>query len=60
MSWEVAELIAALDPGIAPRLLAAHSAEEWCRSCRASAPCPARQLAEAVAEVHFTRSRDST
>jgi hypothetical protein len=44
----VAELIAAYDPGIATRLLALHPAEDWCRSCRATAPCSTRTLAEAV------------
>jgi len=46
--WETAELVAALDAGIAPRLLASHPAVGRCLSCRRSAPCPARLLAEAV------------
>jgi hypothetical protein len=45
--WEVPGLIAALDAGIAPRLLARHPATGWCRSCRTTAPCSVRQLAEA-------------
>ncbi|MGH3613733.1 MAG: hypothetical protein ACRDRK_14305 [Pseudonocardia sp.] len=49
--WEAAELIAVLDEGVAPRLLATHPVTGWCRSCRISAPCPARTLAEAVALV---------
>lgn len=43
--WEVAELVNALDPTIAPRLLVAHPAKGWCRSCRATAPCSLRRLA---------------
>jgi hypothetical protein len=46
--WEVPELIAALDDGIAGRLLAADPAEGWCSACRASSPCSTRRLAEAV------------
>lgn len=55
--WEVAELVAALDPGIAARLLAAHGFEGWCRSCHRSAPCPTRLLAEAAALAGRPRSR---
>ncbi|MHA6623579.1 hypothetical protein [Pseudonocardia sp. DLS-67] len=47
--WEVAELVRTLDPTIAPRLLARHPAEGWCRSCRATAPCSVRMLAALVA-----------
>jgi len=46
--WEVPELIAALDPGIAGRMLAAHPEEGWCRSCRVTAPCSSRTLAAAA------------
>lgn len=49
--WEVPHLIAALDPDIAGRLLAAHPDAGWCRSCRVPAPCSMRQLAEAVERV---------
>jgi hypothetical protein len=49
--WEVPGLIAALDAGIAPRLLARHPATGWCRSCRTTAPCSVRQLAEAAGSV---------
>lgn len=49
--WEVAELVAALDAGIAPRLLATHPTSGRCRPCRAEAPCPARRLGEAAARV---------
>jgi hypothetical protein len=49
--WEVPELIAAIDPGIAARLLAAHPASGWCRSCRAGAPCSTRTLAVDVGRV---------
>jgi hypothetical protein len=49
--WEVAELVRALDPTIAPRLLARHPAEGWCRSCRATAPCSLRMLATLVAAL---------
>jgi hypothetical protein len=47
--WEVAELVRALDPTIAPRLLVQHPAEGWCRSCQAKAPCSLRTLATLVA-----------
>lgn len=46
--WEVAALVAALDPTIAGRLLAAHPPDGWCRPCRTGAPCPTRGLAEAI------------
>lgn len=50
--WEVPGLIASLDAGIAPRLLLArHPATGWCRSCRTTAPCSVRQLAEAAGGV---------
>lgn len=49
--WEVAELLAALDPTIAPRLLAEHPGRGWCRHCRVNAPCPSRTLAAAVQRV---------
>lgn len=49
--WEIAELVAALGPGIASRLLAGHPADGWCRSCRASAPCSTRSLAEVVEQL---------
>lgn len=49
--WEVPGLIASLDAGIAPRLLARHPATGWCRSCRTTAPCSVRQLAEAAGGV---------
>jgi hypothetical protein len=49
--WEVPGLIASLDAGIAPRLLARHPATGWCRSCRTTAPCSVRQLAEAAGSV---------
>jgi hypothetical protein len=49
--WEAAELIAALDPGIAPRLLAAHPSTGRCSSCRLPGPCPIRRLAEAIARA---------
>ncbi|MGQ0573659.1 MAG: hypothetical protein ACT4RN_05570 [Pseudonocardia sp.] len=41
-------MIAALDPGIAPRLLAAHPAQGWCSRCRTAAPCSARRIGEAA------------
>jgi hypothetical protein len=41
--------VSALDPTIAPRLLAAHPAKGWCRSCRATAPCSSRLLATLAA-----------
>jgi hypothetical protein len=47
--WEVAELVSALDPTIAPRLLAVHPTKGWCRSCRATAPCSSRLLATLAA-----------
>lgn len=46
--WEVAELIAALDPTVAPRMLAEHPDAGWCPRCRVSAPCSSRTLAVAV------------
>jgi hypothetical protein len=49
--WDVPGLIASLDAGIAPRLLARHPATGWCRSCRTTAPCSVRQLAEAAGSV---------
>jgi hypothetical protein len=49
--WDVPGLIASLDAGIAPRLLARHPSTGWCRSCRTTAPCSVRQLAEAVGMV---------
>jgi hypothetical protein len=51
--WEVAELVNALDPTIAPRLLAAHPAKGWCRSCRATAPCSLRLLATLAAATRM-------
>jgi hypothetical protein len=46
--WVVPDLIAALDSGIAARLLAVHPAAGWCRACRSVAPCSTRSLAEAA------------
>jgi hypothetical protein len=50
--WEVAELVGSLDPTIAPRLLARHPAEGWCRSCRMTAPCSLRRLATLVVAMN--------
>jgi hypothetical protein len=55
--WDVAELVNALDPTIAPRLLAAHPAKGWCRSCRATAPCSLRLLATLAAAMPVRRLR---
>lgn len=49
--WELADLVAALDPAVVPRLLAGHPAEGWCRPCRITAPCPTRTLATAADRV---------
>lgn len=46
--WEVVVLIAALDPGIACRLLRVHPAAGWCRACRVTAPCSTRAIGEAA------------
>jgi hypothetical protein len=48
LGWEVPELIARLDPGIAGRINVNHPADGWCRSCGATAPCSMRTLATAV------------
>ncbi|MGI5126547.1 hypothetical protein ACQEVB_06980 [Pseudonocardia sp. CA-107938] len=51
LSWEVPELIARLDPGIAGRIAANHPGEGWCRPCGVNAPCSMRTLATAVERV---------
>lgn len=51
LGWEVPELVASLDPGIAGRIVVNHPAEGWCRSCGATAPCSMRTLAAAVARA---------
>ncbi|WP_037068354.1 hypothetical protein [Pseudonocardia acaciae] len=53
--WETAELIAALDPRIAARMLAQHPAEGYCWRCRTDAPCSSRILGQAVNRAALRR-----
>lgn len=46
--WETAELVAALDPGIALRLMAIHPETGYCQNCHTDAHCSMRTLAEAA------------
>ncbi len=55
--WEVAELIAKIDPTVAPKLLAMHPVAGWCWCCHVTAPCSIRSLAEAAHDAGRRRGR---